>query len=154
MILKRLVWLFRSDHIIPYNTITWKEESEHNGVHKVKQTTVHAENYWQSLGVINDNTRERGIDRFDVDFSEESYLENLKDKCVLVHYLDHHYIIANFVSECRIIDRWFQVFGFYEGEYCIYPPKAVKEGPLKGYEGYFRVIIRKDCNWFTARLRK
>lgn len=153
-ILKLLVWVFGSHNIIPYKLITWKEESEHNGVCKVVKTTEYAEGYWQSLGVINDNTRERGIDRFDVDFSEESYLENLKDKCVLVHYLDHPYIIANFVSECRIIDRWFQVFGFYEGEYCIYPPKAVKEGPLKGYEGYFRVIIRKDCNWFTATLRK
>ena len=153
-ILKLLVWIFRSDNIIPYKLITWKEESEHNGVRKRVKTTVYAEDYWQSLGVINDNTREQGIDRFDVDFSEESYLENLKDKCVFVHYLDHRYIIANFVSECRIIDRWFHVFGFYQGEYWIYPPKAVKEGPLKGYEGYFRVVIRKDCNWFTARLRK
>ena len=152
-ILKLLVWVFRSDNIIPYKLITWKEESEHNGVRKRVKTTEYAENYWQSLGVINDNTRERGIDRFDVDFSEESYLENLKDKCVLVHYLDHRYIIANFVSECRIIHRWFQVFGIREGSYWIYPPKAVKEGPLKGYEGYFKVIV-KDLDFFTQRAMK
>jgi hypothetical protein len=148
------VWVFRSDNIIPYKLITWKEESEHNGVRKRVKTTEYAENYWQSLGVINDNTREQGIDRFDVDFSEESCLENLKDKCVFVHYLDHHYTKANFVSECRIIHRWFQMFRFHEGDYWIYPPKAVKEGPLKGYEGYFKVIIQKDFNWLTPRLRK
>ena len=140
-ILKLLVWVFRSDNIIPYKRITWKKESEHNGVRKRVKTTVYAEDYWQSLGVINDNTREQGIDRFDVDFSEGSYVENLNMKCFFVHYLDHRYIIANFVSECRIIHRWFQVFGIREGSYCIYPPRAVKEGPLKGYEGHFKVIV-------------
>ncbi len=140
-ILKLLVWIFRSDNIIPYKRITWKKESEHNGVRKRVKTTVYAEDYWQSLGVINDNTREQGIDRFDVDFSEGSYVENLNMKCFFVHYLDHRYIIANFVSECRIIHRWFQVFGIREGSYCIYPPRAVKEGPLKGYEGHFKVIV-------------
>ena len=139
-ILKLLVWVFRSDNIIPYKLITWKE-SEHNGVRKRVKTTGYAEDYWQSLGVINDNTRKQGIDRFDVDFSEESCHENLKDKCVFVHYLDHRYIIANFVSECRIIHQWFHMFGFCQGEYWIYPPKAVKEEPSKGYEGYFKVVI-------------
>jgi hypothetical protein len=150
-ILKLLVWVFRSDNIIPYKLITWKEESEHNGVRKRVKTTEYAEDYWQSLGVINDNTRERGIDRFDVDFSAESYLE--KDKCFFVHYLDHRYMIANFVSECRIIHRWFHMFGIREGCYWIYPPKAVKEGPLKGYEGYFKVIV-KDLDFFTPRAMK
>ncbi len=41
--LKQLIWVFRSDHIIPYNNMTWTEES----VHKTwtedseHQTSVH-----------------------------------------------------------------------------------------------------------------
>ena len=89
-------------------------------------------------------TRERGIDRFDIDFSEESVLENFKDKWVFVHYLDHDYTKANFVSECRIIHLWFHVFGFRQCDYVIYPPRHVNKGSMKGYEGHFMVRITKS----------
>lgn len=57
---------------------TWTEDSEHQtSVHKrvlkVYEYTISAKYYWQSLGVINHQSWECGIDRFNIDFSDEKW---------------------------------------------------------------------------------
>jgi hypothetical protein len=79
--LKRLMWVFRSDYILPFNNMSWKD-----GLVDCKMP---AEEYWGILWDVNYYSQYHGIDRFDVDVSDESILTNFKDMCFLVHYLDH-----------------------------------------------------------------
>jgi len=144
--MKWLAWVFRSYHIIPYNNIFQKEVSVEKTKFTVEKTTrtflVCAKDYWHSLGVMNNQTRERGIDHFDIDFTEESKIKTFKDKWVFVHYLDHDYTKANFVSECRFIHLWFHVCGFWDIDYVIYRPRRVnKKGPMRNDEGHIMVRI-------------
>ena len=132
--LKRLLWVFRSEHILPFKNMSWKD-----GLVDCKMPT---EEYWFILWGVNYYSRYHGIDRFDVDVSDESILTNFKDMCFLVHYLDHDYTTANFDSECRIIHRWLHVFGFHHYDYTIGSPiPADLSGPMRGYDGHIMVTL-------------
>jgi hypothetical protein len=128
------MWVFRSDYILPFNNMSWKD-----GLVDCKMP---AEEYWRILWGVNFYSRYHGIDRFDVDVSDESILTNFKDMCFLVHYLDHDYTTANFDSKCRIIHQWLHVFGFHHYDFTIGPPiPADLSGPMRGYDGHIKVTL-------------
>ena len=123
--LKLLAWVFSSDRVLPYYTLSWTEG--------IVQCTVSAKEYWLSLGIGHHQRRVRGIDAFPVAFTDRSIEENFEDMKFQVHYTDHDYTVANFESECRIIHRWLHVFGFHHDDFSIDPPEAYHEQGLYGY---------------------
>ena len=90
-----LAWVFSSDCVVPYYTLSWTEG--------IVQCTVAAQDYWLSLGVGHHCRRELGIDVFPIAFTDRSLVENFEEMKFRVHYIDHDYTVANFESECRII---------------------------------------------------
>jgi hypothetical protein len=134
--LKLLVWVFEFDHILPYVNMSWKEGPV--------DCTLSAEEYWIGLGVSNHPRRDRGIDKFLVDFNDNGIVENFGQMEFLVHYLDHNYTSANFQSECRIIHRWLNVFGFHHYDFSIGPPVPLDDnenGPNMVNEGHIKVTL-------------
>ena len=69
--LKRLLWVFRSEHILPYNNMSWQD-----GLVDFKMP---AKEYWCILWDVDHYSQYHCIDRFDVDVSHESILTNVKD---------------------------------------------------------------------------
>lgn len=128
--LKLLAWVFSSDRVLPYYTLSWTD-----GLVECK---VSAKEYWLSLGVGHHRRRERGIDAFPVAFTDRSIEETFEDMKFHVHYTDHDYTVANFESECRIIHRWLHVFGFHHDDFSIDPPEAYDE---RGFHGYINVTL-------------
>ncbi len=123
--LKLLAWVFSSDCILPYYTLSWTD-----GLVECK---VSAKEYWLSLGVDHHRRCEPGIDVFPIAFTDGSIEENFEDMNFQVHYFDHNYTVANFESECRIIHRWLHVFGFHHDDFSIDPPEAYDKQGLNGY---------------------
>ena len=93
--LKLLAWVFSSDRVVPYYTLSWTEG--------IVECQVFAKEYWLSLGVGHHRRRARGIDVFPIAFTDRSLEEIFEDMNFQVHYIDHDYTVANFESECRII---------------------------------------------------
>ena len=123
--LKLLAWVFSSEAVDPYNSMSWEE-----GIIECK---VSAKEYWHSLGVDCLNRRASGIDFFDIAFTNRSIEENFEDMNFRVHYFDHEYTVANFESECRIIHQWLHVFGFLHNDFSVDPPEACDDQGLHGY---------------------
>ena len=123
--LKLLSWVFSSERVDPYKSMSWKEG--------IIECSVSAKKYWQCLGVGCLCRRAGGIDFFDIAFTDRSVEENFEDMNFRVHYFDHYYTVANFESECRIIHRWLHVFGFHHNDFLIDPPEAYDEEGLHGY---------------------
>ena len=119
---KLLAWAFSSDHIIPYNSMYWKEG--------MVGCRVSANDYWLSLGVGHESVRRHGIFHFPVQFTDESIVKHFENMSMwfMVQYLDHDYITANFDSECRIIHWWLHVFGFHHYDFEINLPVPLNEG--------------------------
>ena len=123
--LKLLAWVFSSDRVLPYYTLSWTD-----GLVECK---VSAKEYLLSLGIGHHHKRVHGIDVFPIAFTDRGIEENFEDMKFPVHYFDHDYTVANFESECRIIHRWLHVFGFHHDDFSIDSPEAYDEQGVHGY---------------------
>ena len=85
--LKLLAWVFSSDCVLPYYTLSWRD-----GLVECK---VSAKEYLFSLGIGHHRRRQRGIDTFPVAFTDRSIEENFEDMKFQVHYFNHDYTVAN-----------------------------------------------------------
>jgi hypothetical protein len=128
--LKLFAWVFSSDRVVPYNSMSLKE-----GIIECK---VSAKEYWHSLGADCLCRCAAGIDFFDIDFTDRSIEENFEDMNFKVHYFDHDYTVTHFESECRIIHQWLHVFGFHNYDFSIDLPEAYDD---QGLHGYIRVTL-------------